>query len=380
MHDILSFYAPTVKDPQGGFRQNFLDDGTPYDDASKHLVSSCRMVFNFCEADRLFGEPGFRNLWQHGLEFIRAVHWQEDRGGYVWSFNGDSIDETNHCYGLAFVMLTHAACLARGDEQSKDDLYRTWTILEGRFWLADVGLYADEISADWQQVSTYRGQNANMHMCEALMAAFDATNDTQFLDRAYLLARKIAVEQSALSDGLVWEHFKQDLSLDMEYNRADPRNLYRPWGFQPGHQTEWSKLLLLLYKRRPEAWMLQRAQELFDRALKIAWDDVHGGIFYGFDPDENICDLDKYFWVQAESFAAAALLATASGDARYWDWYDRIWEYCWQHFVDHKHGAWFRLLTAANEKVSERKSLAGAKCDYHTIGACITVLDRMPGA
>jgi hypothetical protein len=36
-----------------------------------------------------------------------------------------------------------------------------------------------------------------------------------------------------------------------------------------------------------------------------------------------VCDDDKYFWVQAESLAAAALLASRTGEAKYWDWYDR---------------------------------------------------------
>ena len=39
----------------------------------------------------------------------------------------------------------------------------------------------------------------------------------------------------------------------------------------------------------------------------------------------RVCDDDKYFWVQAESIAAAARLARRTGDARYWDWYDRLW-------------------------------------------------------
>ena len=34
-------------------------------------------------------------------------------------------------------------------------------------------------------------------------------------------------------------------------------------------------------------------------------------------------DSDKYFWVQAESIAAAALLAQATNDKYYWDWYDQ---------------------------------------------------------
>ena len=76
------------------------------------------------------------------------------------------------------------------------------------------------------------------------------------------------------------------------------------------------------------------------------------------------------FWVQAESFAAAARLAVATGDKRYWDWYDRIWKYADQYMIDKKYGAWFRVLDRRNDKLSDKKSLAGAKCDYHTIGAC----------
>ena len=94
------------------------------------------------------------------------------------------------------------------------------------------------------------------------------------------------------------------------------------------------------------------------------------------DPEGRICDGDKYFWVQAESIAAAALLAVRSGDAAYWDWYDRLWAYSWRHFVDHDNGAWYRILTRDNRKYSDEKSPAG-KVDYHTMGACYDVLDTL---
>jgi mannose/cellobiose epimerase-like protein (N-acyl-D-glucosamine 2-epimerase family) len=109
----------------------------------------------------------------------------------------------------------------------------------------------------------------------------------------------------------------------------------------------------------------------------MAWDTQFGGICYGFAPDGSICDGDKYFWVQAESLAAAALLAQRSGLQKYWDWYERIWRYSWTHFVDHKHGAWYRILSRDNRKYSDEKSPAG-KTDYHTMGACYEVLNALP--
>jgi mannose/cellobiose epimerase-like protein (N-acyl-D-glucosamine 2-epimerase family) len=178
---------------------------------------------------------------------------------------------------------------------------------------------------------------------------------------------------------LVWEHYDASWNVDWDYNRDDPKHLFRPWGYQPGHQTEWAKLLLILERHRPAEWLLPTARHLFDSAMQRAWDAEYGGICYGFTPDRTICDGDKYFWVQAESFAAAALLAARSGDERYWDWYDRIWAYSWQHMVDHRYGAWFRILDQRNEKYDDKKSPAG-KTDYHTMGACYEVLNMVsPG-
>lgn len=119
------------------------------------------------------------------------------------------------------------------------------------------------------------------------------------------------------------------------------------------------ELLLQLDALHPADWYQPRAEALFDTAVKYAWDHERGGMFYGFAPDGTICDSDKYHWVQAESFAAAALLALRTGKADYWTWYDRLWHYCWQHFVDHRQGAWFRILDAANPEPHAEKSPGG---------------------
>ena len=39
--------------------------------------------------------------------------------------------------------------------------------------------------------------------------------------------------------------------MDWDYNRHDRSNIFRPWGYQIGHQTEWAKLLILLERERP---------------------------------------------------------------------------------------------------------------------------------
>jgi mannose/cellobiose epimerase-like protein (N-acyl-D-glucosamine 2-epimerase family) len=377
---IMAFYHPRAIDPRGGFYHFFKDDGTIYDVHTRHLVSSARFVFNYAMAYRQFGRAEYLDAVKHGVAYLRQAHRNPETGGYAWLLGKAGVlDATNHCYGLAFVMLAYAHALRAGVTAARDHLAETFDLLERRFWSGDAGLYADEASADWTRLSPYRGQNANMHGCEALLAAFDATGELQYLQRAATVARNITSRQAALAGGLVWEHYHADWSPDWDYNREDKINIFRPWGYQPGHLTEWAKLLLILERHGAQLagdaqWLWQRAVELFDAALERAWDDQFGGIYYGFAPDLSICDSDKYFWVQAESLAAAALLAQRTGQEKYWTRYQRIWEYCWRHFVDHRYGAWYRLLSRENRKYSDEKSPAG-KTDYHTMGACYEVLN-----
>jgi len=370
----MAFYYPKSVDKNGGFFQIYRDDGFIIDPDTRHLVSSCRFVFTYSMYGKYFKDDSYKDQVEHGVNYLRENHLNKQTGGYKWVLEGDKVvDDTNHCYGLAFVLLAYSSAVKAGVESAKEYIYETFDTLEEHFWLADHGLYADEATGDWSVTAPYRGQNANMHSCEAMIAAYEATNDDKFLKRAKTIAHNICVRQAALCDGLIWEHYDENWQVDWEYNKEDPKNLFRPWGFQPGHLTEWAKLLMMLNRISGEDWMIKRAVKFFDVAMERAWDYENGGICYGFAPDGSVCDGDKYFWVQAETFAAAAHLAIGTGDDKYWDWYDKIWQYSWDHMVDHEYGAWFCILTQENAKYSDVKSPTG-KTDYHTMGACYEVL------
>lgn len=370
----MAFYHPRAIDPAGGFFHYFRDDGSVYDTHHRHLVSSTRFVFNYAMACREFGDPAYLAATHHGLRYLRDAHRDPASGGYAWTLrDGVPEDRTHHCYGVAFVLLAYSTARKAGIDEARDWMDETWQLLEQRFWDAEAGLYRDEADPQWR-FTDYRGQNANMHMCEAMLAAYEASNERRYLDRALTLADHMTRRQAAKANGLVWEHYDRDWNIDWEYHRDDPKHLFRPWGFQPGHQTEWAKLLLILDRHVDADWLVPTARHLFDTALARSWDEERDGMFYGFAPDGTVCDDDKYFWVQAESLAAAALLAVRTSDDAYWTWYDRLWTYAWRCFVDHRHGAWYRILDADNRKYSDEKSPAG-KTDYHTMGACYEVMN-----
>ena len=106
----MAFYRPRCVDPSGGFYHFYKDDGTVYDPHTRHLVSSTRFVFNHAMACRHFHDEADLQRVRHGLSFLRDVHRDPVSGGYAWQLDWrDGVktvtDATNHCYGLAFVLL-----------------------------------------------------------------------------------------------------------------------------------------------------------------------------------------------------------------------------------------------------------------------------------
>ena len=287
-------------------------------------------------AYRQFGDPAYLDAARQALAGLRE--------GRAAIGPGDK-----QCSSLAFELQAYARAFAAGIGEARAWIDETFGLMERHFWEEQHGLYASSASPDWSRLSPSRGQSANMHACEALLAAYDACGDIGFLQRAETLARNITVRQAALANGLIWEHYHADWSID-----------WTDGLLQPGHFTAWARLLLILERHagelaRPSGWLALRAAELFDTALETAWDERAGGITGGFDTSGAICDGSKNAWVQAESLAAAALLGARTGQMHYWIWYDTIWEYCWKEFAG-KH--------------------KGVACDsrHHTMAACHEVL------
>lgn len=374
----LKFYLPRARDPGGGYFHQFAEDGTMTDPQRRSLIMSARFVFTAALGYELFGRQSDYDAMVHAVAFLREHHRNPETLGYanILSFeNGKAriVDGDNVTYGLIFVILAYAMAVRAGMTEAGACLEEIVGTLEQRVFEAGHGLYADQNTADWSHTLPYRGQNANMHACEAMIYAHEATRDRWYLTRAQSIAQRIAFDlPQATPNGEVWEHYHADWSHDMTYNEDDHSEPQRPFGYLSGHQTEWSKLLLLLNRVEPRDAYVSRACELFDKAMGWAWDERRGGLYYSKRPGGEIYDADKHQWTQAESLAAAGLLSVETGEARFAEWHDRLWRYAEQNLFDTARGGWFRMLNADNRKVGAGRG--EPEPDYHNIGASYELL------
>ena len=374
--ETVNFYSTRCIDTSfGGFINCFLDDGTICDYTTKHLVGLSRFIYIFSIATILGDSNRFRHLVEHGLKFLQDHQRDHKNGGYYWILEGQCIkDSTKKAYGHAFALLASSTAYKAGIANAGKIIDEIIDVLDTHFWREPDGLYVDEISADWKSVSPYRGQNANMHMCEAMMAAFDATGKKHYLDRAHRIAHSIMFKLLPQSGNLIWEHYNEEWKIDWNYNKDYTKSEFRPYGYVIGHSIEWSKLLQNLEKYKPESWMFPCAEKLFHHAINIGFDRKHGGIFNIMAPTGEIIDTDKLYWVMAETIGASALFAAKTNHSTYWNFYQQIFEYSWNYFIDQKRGGWYQLLNQNNQKYSNIKS-PPPKTDYHPITNCVTALN-----
>lgn len=279
---LLRFYDPIVRDDElGGFHNQLRDDGSVYDATTKHAVGSARFTVNYALASMLYGEPVHKDLCAHGVAFLMERQLDREQGGFAWVLNGHSVQDGNKwCYSVgaqphsvrapavvpvrtchcmngspcnswlragatAFSLLALANAYRAGVDGAAAHIATVHALAEEKYYEPTHGLYIDSFPRDFSAPNPYRGQNANMHMCEAQIALYEATGDRIHLTRATEIAHKLCVHlpNTAGCEGKVVEHYTSDWQPDPEKNKGvDPSSeeyIFRPFGFQPGHSFEW---------------------------------------------------------------------------------------------------------------------------------------------
>ncbi|WP_108257634.1 AGE family epimerase/isomerase [Mangrovicoccus ximenensis] len=378
---LWDFFQAGFVDPSGGFF-DLAPDGRPLDPAGQvhPLHISARAVHCYAIGD-LLGRPGSRAVVDHGMEMLWTRHRDTRHGGYAWSVaNGTVADGSKQGYGHAFVLLAASSAKLLGHPLAAPMLADVTEILETRFWEDGPGAIAEEFTADWGPVDggLYRGQNSNMHLTEALMAAFEATGEATYLHKARRIAERV-IDRGARAEGWrVPEHFGPDWTVDRRY--CHPNEMFRPAGTTPGHWLEWARLILQLWvlDGRREAWMPEAAQGLFRQAMALGWDAARRGFFYTLDWQDRPEKRMKLWWPLCEAAGAAHFLNELLPAPDWETAYRQIWDVLSAGFVDRRNGGWREELT---EDLQPAFTLFPGKGDiYHALQACLIPLYPATGS
>ena len=375
--NLFAFFEDASLNPAGGF--NALDNAgrAIAGPVARPLHVTTRMVHCFA-IGHLLGRPGAADFVDHGVNALLDRHRDSAHGGYFWSFDDDGPREREKlAYGHAFVLLAASSAKVAGHPLADRLLADISEVLDKRFWEPEHGASAEEFAADWSPISAYRGQNSNMHLTEALMAAFEATGEPIFLTRATSIADLVLRRRAAAEGWRVPEHFHADWTLDREYKGSD---MFRPYGTTPGHWLEWARLALQLWALggRKLDWLPEAARGLFAQAVGPGWDAPRGGFYYTLEWSGAPRIRDRLWWPCCEAIGAAAFLQDVNKSPLYEDWYRRVWNFSARHLIDRREGGWRPQL---DDALCPTPGYFVGKPDmYHALQACLIPLYPTDGS
>jgi mannose/cellobiose epimerase-like protein (N-acyl-D-glucosamine 2-epimerase family) len=390
----LAFWAHNGSAPDRRGYLTCLDgSGRPYDASTQNLVASSRFVVTFAMGTRLFGDEQLREHAVAAFEFLGSAHRDAEYGGYFWSLrNGQPDDERKILYGHAFVLLAAANAVKTELPGADAFLAEVENVLEEHFFVANALAEPNYTSRDWRAFSLSRGQNPNMHLCEALITAYQATGRKDFLGRAAAIATAITRELTKdTPEHVVWETFDASWrALHWEERLpVDPKAMESNFNVCPGHQAEWAKLLGIMYRYVREDWMLDRARSLYDIAWRYGWDETDGGFYTVLQDDLRIpSDPEvlsqirsrfggmKSYWSPPEAIGAAAVLESLTGDPSFQVDRRRLWTYCREQMIDEERGGWYKIPAAHRRDNTDPKGDLFDP-DYHALGACFETLQSL---
>lgn len=372
---LFDFFGASSINPKGGYFT--LDDvGNPLLDAPRgqgpmqELYYTCRMIHCFA-AGELLGHPGSMRMIDQGMEYLFNHHFDVENGGFFWGVDEAGPVRTEKlAYGHGFVLLAAASAQEAGHPDAEKLRVLATDALLTHFWDETAGALREEFHANWQPLSDYRGQNANMHGVEALMAAYEAFQAPQYLRMAERIADLIINRHARAAGWVVIEHFDADWTPDRTY-AGDP--MFRPAGTTPGHALEWARLLVQLWHLggKTQNWIPEAAIGLFKTACATGWQAELGGFVYTLDFDNQPDQAIRMWWPACEGAAAAAVLGANFDDPEYEIWYRKIWAVLAADFID-PDGGWWPVAKSGRGKVDG--PFVGKPDIYHSLQACLIPL------
>lgn len=303
------------------------------------------------------------------------LHFSSQYGGVFWSvtYDGLPLDTTKHIYNQAFAIYALSSYyVASNDSSALDfamslfekietigtDSYgylesfnRKWE-LEDNDKLSENGLLADKT------------MNTLLHVLEAYTELYRVNKDEKV--RSALVKILDAFRNQVYNE----KTNRLEVFFDEKMNTISDLYSY-------GHDIEASWLLdraaTVLsddkIKADTNAYTNKLVAEVYNEAL--ADGAMNNECFKG------VVDTTRVWWVQAEAMVGFYNCYEKTGEEKYKDITEQLWDYIKNYIIDKREGSeWFWDLDKDNNPVSRKPIVEPWKCPYHNGRMCMEIIRR----
>jgi mannose-6-phosphate isomerase len=358
--DALPLWSTVGWDPaSGGFIDRLHADGSADTAAPRRVFVQARQIYCYAKAAQMGWYPEGRAIALKGLEHLLASAKAPDgRPGYVHRLTaeGTVLDARRDAYDHAFILFALATVYSLDqDAQVRAEIDALLGFLDAHLRSPHGGVH------EGVPVSLPRRQNPHMHLFEAMIAAFDATHDLSFQNRAGEFFALFLANLYDKQTRTLGEYFEEDWSK------------IEPVSVEPGHQAEWA-WLLKGFERITGCPTARYRGELLASALRYR-DEATGCLVDEGDTMGNIRRHSRRLWPQTE-IAKAWIAQAESGEAGAADEARAALVRLERHYLSHPvRGGWHDQFNRDGQSLVETIPASGF---YHVLCA-VTEAEQVLG-
>lgn len=372
---IIPFWKRLRDDEHGGY-YGYMDFDLKVDkEYEKGCILNSRILWFFANAYMTLKEKSLLAEAAHAYSFMRDCCEDKEYGGVFWSvtYDGLPLDTTKHIYNQAFAIYALSSYYAASNDSSALDFAmslfekietigtdsygylesfnRKWE-LEDNDKLSENGLLADKT------------MNTLLHVLEAYTELYRVNKDEKV--RSALVKILDAFRNQVYNE----KTNRLEVFFDEKMNTISDLYSY-------GHDIEASWLLdraaTVLSDDKIKADTNAYTNKLVAEVYKEALADgaMNNECFKG------VVDTTRVWWVQAEAMVGFCNCYEKTGEEKYKDITEQLWDYIKNYIIDKREGSeWFWDLDKDNNPVSRKPIVEPWKCPYHNGRMCMEIIRR----
>ena len=370
MRDFVAFWEEKSVDKRfGGYLCGFdREGGLFYEDKSVWQQGRSLWMFS-----KLYNEFGQKKVWldaaKSGYDFINKYCFSESGHMYFRvTRDGKPLVERRYYFSEAFAVMGYAEYYkATGDAEVKRRAVELYDRLIKYY--TTPGCFPPKVNPQTRRRLGHSIVMIVMNVSQCMREIDDNPRYSEMTDRCIEIIRKnfIKPEKRAL----------------LETVGADGGFIDTPEGrfVNPGHsmETAWFIMREAIYKKDRE--LMETAIKVTEWSLERGWDKEMGGIFYFVDIDNKpVLSLEwdmKLLWVHCEAMLALIYSYRFTGNVKYFEGFEKIFEYVCAHFSDPGYPEWYGHLHRDGTPISQIKG-SDWKGPFHNVRAFM-LLDHLFG-
>lgn len=378
-NNIIPYWGKAMDRKSGGFigRIDGWENREP--DADKGGVLNARILWTFSAAYRILKEPLYLEIATRAKDYLLTYFYDPEFGGIYWSVDaqGHPRDTKKQIYALGFAVYGLSEYFrATGNREALDKACELFATIEQYSFDAQKNGYFEAFSRTWEELGDVRlsdkddndrkTMNTHLHILEPYTNLYRVWKDPVLKKQLYHLI------QVFLDKILDTQSGHLNLFFDEDWNCRHRIISY-------GHDIEASWLLYEAALELGDAELTERVEKVSRQIADAAAEGLlpDGSMMYEYDLDREHRDLDRHWWVQAETVVGYFNAWQFSGETKDLQRALDTWKYIQNHLIDRINGEWFWSVRADGSINREDDKIGPWKCPYHNSRMCLELIERI---